>query len=121
MTELKKTRLMWTDAAYAEVLREHRSGARQCDIARRLSKSPERVRQIIAKAIRIENAGVSTDPLDTLSKRTRNCLETLGLSTVDNVRSAMSEGILDRVKNLGAGSKNELQGWLDLQSKGSII
>jgi len=103
----------WTNEAYAAVLAEHRAGARQCDMAKSLSLSPERVRQVLAKAARLERAGASTDPLDTLSVRTRNCLLSQNLRTVEAVRAALAAGMLDDVPNLGDVSKSEVRRWLD--------
>ncbi len=91
----------WTNEAYAQVLKEHRAGARQCDIARSLGLSSTRVREVLAKAERLESAQASTDPLDTLSVRTRNCLLQQNLHTVEDVRAALAEGLLDDIPNLG--------------------
>lgn len=103
----------WTNDAYAAVLKQHREGARQCDIARSLGLSAERTRQALAKAERLERAGESTDPLDRLSVRTRNCLRSQNLNTVEAVRAALADGRLDDVPNLGAVSKAEVRRWLD--------
>lgn len=103
----------WTNEAYAAVLAEHRAGARQVDLAKSLGLSPERVRQVLAKAERLERAVASTDPLDTLSVRTRNCLLSQNLRTVEAVRAALASGMLDDVPNLGDVSKSEVLRWLD--------
>lgn len=103
----------WTNEAYAAVLAEHRAGARQCDLAKSLDLSRERVRQVLAKAARLERAVASTDPLDTLSVRTRNCLLSQDLRTVEAVRAVLAAGMLDDVPNLGDVSKSEVRRWLD--------
>lgn len=103
----------WTNEAYAQVLKEHRAGARQCDLARSLGLSSTRVREVLAKAERLESAQASTDPLDTLSVRTRNCLLQQNLHTVEDVRAALAEGLLDDIPNLGKVSKMEVRQWLN--------
>lgn len=105
----------WTKEAYAVVLKHHRNGARQCDIARSLGLSAERTRQVLIKAKRLELAGESTDPLDSLSERARNCLRSEGLRTVGAVRAALIDGRLDDVRNFGPVSKEEVRRWLDRQ------
>lgn len=102
----------WTHEAHAAVLAEHRAGARQCDLAKSLGLSPARVRQVLAEAERFERAGASSDPLDTLSTRTRNCMMAEGLHTVEAVRGALADGRLDDVPNLGEVSKSEVRRWL---------
>ncbi|MCB1915532.1 MAG: hypothetical protein KDG52_07440 [Rhodocyclaceae bacterium] len=103
----------WTNEAYAAVLKHHREGARQCDIARSLGLSAERTRQVLAKAERLERAGESADPLDRLSVRARNCLLSQNLDTAEAVRAALADGRLDDVPNFGAVSKEEVRRWLD--------
>lgn len=103
----------WTKEAYADVLKHHREGARQCDIARSLGLSATRTRQIINKAERLELAGESTDPLTTLSERTRNCLRGAELLTVEAVREALVDRRLNGIPNLGKVSRAEVQRWLD--------
>ncbi|OGT89256.1 MAG: hypothetical protein A2286_14140 [Gammaproteobacteria bacterium RIFOXYA12_FULL_61_12] len=103
----------WTNEACAAVLAEHRAGARQCDLAKSLGLSPERVRRVLAKAEQLDYAVASTDPLDRLSVRTRNCLLSQNLRTVDQVRTALADGRLDDVPNLGKVSKTEVRQWLD--------
>lgn len=103
----------WTKEAYAAVLKQHREGARQCDIARSIGLSAERTRQILAKAERLERARESTDPLDTLSERARNCLRGANLRTVEAVREALSDGRLNGIPHLGKVSKAEVRRWLD--------
>lgn len=102
----------WTNEAYAAVLRQHRDGARQCDLARSLGLSATRIRQILDKAERLERAEESADPIDKLSVRTRNCLRSQALCTVEAVRAALAEGRLDDVPNLGSVSKDEVRRWL---------
>jgi hypothetical protein len=103
----------WTKEAYAAVLKHHREGARQCDIARSLGLSATRTRQILDKAERLERAVESTDPLDKLSERTRNCLKSENLYTAEAVRAALADGKINDIPNLGAVSKAEVRRWLD--------
>lgn len=103
----------WTNEAYAAVLKQHREGARQCDIARSLGLSKERARQVLAKAETLERHGRSVDPLYWLSTRTRNALMFNKLDTVEAVRAALESGRLDKVRNIGAVSKDEVRHWLE--------
>ena len=103
----------WTNEAYAQLLAEHRAGARKCDLAKSLQLSRAHVGQLIAKAERLERARASTDPLDVLSVRTKNCLRAENLYTVAAVRAALEDGMLDDVPNLGDVSKSEVRRWLD--------
>ena len=103
----------WTKEAYAAVLKQHREGARQCDIARSLGLSAPRARQILIEAERLERAAESTDPLNMLSARTQNCLKLENMDTPEAVRAALADGRLDNVPNLGAASKLEIRRWLD--------
>lgn len=102
----------WTNRAYAEVLKQHRDGARICDLARSLSLSPTRMRQVIATAKRLEQKEIDADRLLDLSIRVQNCLRGKGLNTIEKVREALEEGRLDDVPNLGEVSKNEIRKWL---------
>jgi DNA-directed RNA polymerase alpha subunit len=69
--------------------------------------------QIINKAERLEQNAESTDPLDNLSVRTKNCLMSVGLYTAAAVRAALADGKLDNIPNLGRLSKTEVWRWLD--------
>ena len=101
----------WTNEAYAAVLAEHRAGARQCELAKSLGLSPERVREVLAKAARLERAAKSTDPFDILSVRARNCLREF--KSVADVRTALADGKLDDIPGFGEVSKAEVRRWLD--------
>jgi hypothetical protein len=103
----------WTKEAYAAVLKQYQGGARKCDIARSLCLSSTRMGQIINKAERLEQNAESTDPLDKLSVRTKNCLMSVGLYTAAAVRAALADGKLDNIPNLGRLSKTEVWRWLD--------
>ena len=50
-----------TKEAYDNVLRRHKAGERNCDIAKSLGLSPDRIRQAIATAIRLENRRPKND------------------------------------------------------------
>ena len=104
--------IRWTNAALAQVLAAHRDGARQCDLARSLRLSRERVRQVLRKAERAELLGETNDPLVTLSTRVWNSLKRANLRTVDDVRSALAEGRLDDVYDLGSEGMREIKIWL---------
>lgn len=102
----------WTKEACAQVLAEYRAGARQCDLAKKLDLSPERVRQVLLKAARLEQNAASTDPFDALSVRARNALFSASLKSVEAVRAAFDRGLLLDVPNLGEVSQSEVRSWL---------
>ena len=103
----------WTNDAYLALLAEHRAGAKQCDLAKRLGLSSQRVGQVLVRAGWLERDRAPTDQLGALSTRTRNCLRAENLSTVEAVRAALADGTLDRTPNMGVVSKTEVLRWLD--------
>lgn len=103
----------WTTESYASVLKQYRDGARQCDIARSVGISAERMRQVLAKAARLERDGEAEEMFPSLSIRTRNCLRAEDLRTVEDVRTALKDGKLDNVPNFGKVSRKEVENWLD--------
>lgn len=103
----------WTADAYAAVLKQYRDGARLCELARGLGITSTRVRQVLNKAEKLELAGPSSNRIDKLSVRTRNCLQLWNLDTVEAVRAAMADGSIKEIPNIGKVSFEEIQQWLD--------
>lgn len=103
----------WTAEAYDAVLKQYRDGARLCELARGLGITSTRVRQVLNKADKLELAGQSYNLIDKLSVRTRNCLQTWNLDSVEEVRAAMADGSIKKIPNLGKVSLEEIRQWLD--------
>ena len=113
-TAINTGALRWTNEALAEMLAEHRAGARQCDLSKRLGLSRSRVGQVLAMAERRERSVDQNDPLNTLSTKVRNLLRTENLLTVEAVREALVDGRLDHMPGFGVVGKGEVLRWLDL-------
>jgi len=107
------TGIRWTDDNLIELLTAHQSGIIQRDLSRKLSLSPERVRQLLRKASRISSTEIAyNDEFGSLNPRARNCLHSAGIRTVADARAAMSSGALDNIPNFGARSKSEVMALL---------
>lgn len=104
----------WTNEEYANVLKLHREGAKNSDLARSLGLSHQRVRDVIRTAERLETMDASNDPMNLLSARTRNALRSEELRTVESVREAVFNGKIDNIPNFGEVSKTEVLRWLDI-------
>ena len=109
-----KPQITWTKEMYAAILDEHRNVASQRDLARKLSLSPERVRQVLSKAARLEREPqVQDDPFCKLDTRIRHHLFAEGLNTVESVLLALQAGSIDSVPGLGKLSKTKIRRWLN--------
>ena len=93
------------------VIKMRDSGMSLRQVGKELGVSSTRVSGLEARARHMASRG---DPFSKLSRRTQNCLEYEGISTIAELRKAMESGRLDkRVPNLGAVSLAELREFLE--------
>ena len=113
-----------TEQEISEIRRLRTEGATFVSIGKQYGISTERIRQIIAKAERVELARANTpyNPMQDLSVMARNSLAHCGLTTPALVREAILEGRFDlpthakgRIPQLGAKGKAEVRKWLETQ------
>lgn len=110
--DYRKANPIWTKEKYADLLKKHREGARQCDLARELNLSPTWVMSLLWRAGRIERNVQSGDPFLSLSRRVANCLKCADLKSIEEIRAADESGSLLSIPNMGKESVREVQAWL---------
>ena len=108
----KKPAVALSDADRLKVLSRIRDGLTLRQLADELGITEGGAWMIVEKAKSIEGAQTSSDPFDRLSIRVHRLLMFEGLDTIEKVQSALKEGKLDEVPNLGAKSKREIFDWL---------
>lgn len=96
-----------------KIVSEFLNGRTKIDIACELGISGERVRQIIARALRRETESRFRDPFKRLSTRARNCLALERLNTVNRVRNACLQG-RHCIPSAGPKTMMELTSWLSV-------
>lgn len=93
------------------VIKMRDSGMSLRQVGKELGVSSTRASELEARARHMASRG---DPFSKLSRRTQNCLEAEGISTIAELRKAMESGRLDKsVPNLGAVSLAELREFLE--------
>lgn len=70
------------------------------------------LRRVVGTAKLLATKGGKGGPVATLSARLLNSLICEDVRTIDQAMSALSEGKLNRVPNIGDVSKSELRDWL---------
>ena len=96
--------IRWTSTLCAFVLQEYRDGARKCDLARKYCVSYERIRQVLYRAERIEKY-----PLLGLKAKIRKGMYCSGLRTIEEIRTALANGKLGHVQDIGPEGENDIR------------
>lgn len=100
------------------IFRRYREGEKQNHIAFDLGLSPERIRQVIQKAIRQEQRSLRLQAagfdasFELLSVKTRNVLGAEGFYTVEQVWKGLEDRALYKTPNIGDVTREEIRDWL---------
>ena len=111
--EIRQKHTKWTREERAEILKKHRDGASNVDLARITGLSSERIRQVLLLAERKERQEQQkNNPFPDMSTRLRNCLLCENLRSIRDVKRRLSAGEMMGIPNFGIKSYRELEQWL---------